>query len=296
MPNANINLSTVGVAPREAARARRAVQRLNRARLAADAIILQDNSGLESTDDGLSVVLTTPSGLQLLASGLSVDLRVDEGLSINNNGLGTVLAPGGGLSSDATGLAVTSIPTGTLTIRPDEGLSETGAGLGTVLDPNGGINTGADGFGITLRADEGLSLTGAGLGTVIDAGGGILVDADGFGIRLDGTTLSLSNNGLRVTDPAGIWTVSAVQTANYTASINEVVRYDTSGGTFTITLPPAAGASGQQVAIKNVVNDATGLILDADGSETIDGQATQTLQVPYVGIRLISDGANWMIL
>jgi len=65
-------------------------------------------------------------------------------------------------------------------------------------------------------------------------------------------------------------------------------------GTFTVTLPTAIGKEGQYFIIKN---SGTGVItLDAFGSETIDGQAQQTLAVQYEAYFVVSNNANWIVV
>ena len=63
--------------------------------------------------------------------------------------------------------------------------------------------------------------------------------------------------------------------------------------TFDINLPTAVGASGKMYQIKN---SGTGIItVNADGSETIDGNSTQDL-FKDESITIISDNANWYII
>jgi len=84
------------------------------------------------------------------------------------------------------------------------------------------------------------------------------------------------------------------KTANYTATTaDQVIRCDASGGEFTITLYTAVGNSGRFIYIKNV-KDSGNVIVDANGSQTIDDELTQTL-TPRVGLLLISNGTNWDI-
>ena len=87
-------------------------------------------------------------------------------------------------------------------------------------------------------------------------------------------------------------TLSTVaKSAAYTLTATDVVCLCT--GTFTVTLPTAVGITGKTYYVKNV---STGTItLDGDGSETIDGETTQTLQ-QYDTAQVTSDGANWVIL
>ena len=60
-----------------------------------------------------------------------------------------------------------------------------------------------------------------------------------------------------------------------------------------MSLPTAVGIGGQ---IFNVHNSGTGTItIDANGTETIDGDLTQTI-VQWENIQVQSTGSNWIIL
>ena len=63
--------------------------------------------------------------------------------------------------------------------------------------------------------------------------------------------------------------------------------------TFTVTLPTAVGCAGR---IYNIKNSGTGVItVDANGTETIDGELTQTLN-QYDNMQIQSTNTNWIIL
>lgn len=85
-------------------------------------------------------------------------------------------------------------------------------------------------------------------------------------------------------------------TTTYTVTAGDyTVLGDTTGGGFTITLPPASPNKGRIFIIKKTVAANT-LTIDGDGSETIDGLATQALTTQYDSITVHSDGSNWHIL
>ena len=79
-------------------------------------------------------------------------------------------------------------------------------------------------------------------------------------------------------------------TTTYTAlSTDDIIQCN---GTFTVSLPTASGISGRIYHIKNV---GTGTItIDPDGTETIDGELTQTLNA-WESISIYSGGTNWRI-
>ena len=84
---------------------------------------------------------------------------------------------------------------------------------------------------------------------------------------------------------AGIRTIGSGETlkdSDYTVLCN---------GTFTATLPTAAGISGRVYTIKNI---GTGTVLVATtSSQTIDGVTSWTLSTRYDWITVQSDGSNW---
>lgn len=92
------------------------------------------------------------------------------------------------------------------------------------------------------------------------------------------------------------FTVTAVKTSAYTASIDETVRVDASGGAFVITLPTAAGQSGKAIEIKNVTNSTNAVTVTPAGSETIDTASTLVLASAFGSFTLRSDGSDWMVV
>ena len=88
--------------------------------------------------------------------------------------------------------------------------------------------------------------------------------------------------------------VTSPKTGNYTASNWEFVLVNLAGasGDVTITLPTAS--ADKQVAIK-INSQAMGkeVIVDGNGSETIDGSATRIMNTDYESMHLISDGSAW---
>jgi hypothetical protein len=82
-----------------------------------------------------------------------------------------------------------------------------------------------------------------------------------------------------------------VVSAQVTTTTNSTIEI--SGGTFTLTLYTAVGNSGRTIYIKN---SGSGIVtVDANASETIDGQLTRPLGT-FEDLLLQSNGANWVIL
>jgi len=70
---------------------------------------------------------------------------------------------------------------------------------------------------------------------------------------------------------------------------------DASSGAVTITLPSALTSSALEFRVKKIDSSANNVIVDGDGSETIDGATTATITTQYESITLISNGTGWYI-
>ena len=91
---------------------------------------------------------------------------------------------------------------------------------------------------------------------------------------------------LSVLDVSKIAAITNVTDTYVVDQDDEVIRCD---GTFTVTLPAATG-SGVAYCIKNI---GTGVItVDGAGSETIDGELTQTLNNQYDTITVLDVAAG----
>lgn len=83
-------------------------------------------------------------------------------------------------------------------------------------------------------------------------------------------------------------------TTDYTASAQEVVLADASGGPLTVTLPsPASSAS---VVVKKVDSSSNAVTIATPGSETIDGDSERTLAAQYVSREITSDASDYYII
>lgn len=77
---------------------------------------------------------------------------------------------------------------------------------------------------------------------------------------------------------------------------NNVVLGDCTSGALTVNLQTAVGRRGLQYHIKKIDSSANTLTIDADGTETIDGQLTQVLNTQYQSLTIVSDDSNWFII
>ena len=102
------------------------------------------------------------------------------------------------------------------------------------------------------------------------------------------------------TDATGVypgdWGRTAITSSDTLDDTHYWIDIDASGGAVTLTLPAAAtAAAGRYYLVK--LNDATNAcIIDGDGAETIDGEATISLTLADEAIMVICDGSGWNVL
>lgn len=93
-------------------------------------------------------------------------------------------------------------------------------------------------------------------------------------------------------------TITTVTSTSYTVDADDdiiLVDDDTAGGVVTITLLPSATAPSRRIDIKKIGSTAN-VIVDGDGTETIDGGLTATLTVKDETFTVAPDGSNWHIV
>lgn len=84
-------------------------------------------------------------------------------------------------------------------------------------------------------------------------------------------------------------------TADHTASPQEIVLADASGGPITVTLPSPEAAA--VVTVKKVDTSSNGVTIARPGSQNIDGDAAdRTITAEDVAREITSDGANYWII
>ena len=92
---------------------------------------------------------------------------------------------------------------------------------------------------------------------------------------------------------------TAVKTTAYSAVVNDMVRVNSSGGAFTVTLP-AAPADGDKIGFNDIANvcATNPVLIAAAGSKTVEGDATGMnldLNGAYAVLMYNSSTANWKL-
>jgi len=91
---------------------------------------------------------------------------------------------------------------------------------------------------------------------------------------------------------------SSPQTANYTAMyIDDVITCDTSGGSFTVTLPTTATNewNGKRFLIKKITSDVNTVTINPNASETLDGALTYVLRKDKESVVIWNDFGEWKV-
>lgn len=148
---------------------------------------------------------------------------------------------------------------------------------GDVIIRSGGINRDmSDPLFDSIAVTGTASLTGASI---------FLGDSSSDALAISAATQHLASVRYPVTSQSG----------TYTAGVGDYMIRCTSTSNQTMNLPTAVGISGRVYIFYKTA--ATGTVtIDANGSQTIDGALTQTISTQYGVIRIMSDGANWMII
>lgn len=76
----------------------------------------------------------------------------------------------------------------------------------------------------------------------------------------------------------------------------DVILVDASNENITINLRKAANDSGRILHVKKIDSSSNSVIVEGNGSETIDGDASKYISSQYKSFTIVSDGSNWFIL
>jgi len=147
-----------------------------------------------------------------------------------------------------------------------------------------------------------------------ETGAGKIIVRPAPGEKLNGlvdgsVTLAADNSTLEVVcGPDSWWVTTEIDAAQlplvnttsttYTLSKSDkTILADASSSSFTVTLPGAATVeTGKTYTIKRTNAGANTVIVDGNGSETIDGIASLRLNQRFDYLQLQSDGTNWMVI
>jgi hypothetical protein len=149
------------------------------------------------------------------------------------------------------------------------------------IDPASSVGSGDIPMELRFQTVDDGSTT-ANINLIVKANGNV-----GIGKYLPLSTFELGGSfGMQVTE------VSADATLDET---HNVVVSNTSGGDVTLTLPAASTCSGRIYYFVKT-NAANSLIIDGNGTETINGSTTKSYTNIYSRLTIVSNGADWIIM
>lgn len=135
---------------------------------------------------------------------------------------------------------------------------------------------------------------------VITDSDGTLAESDVTSTELDYLDGATSNIQVQINTLTATkvdkWSIQAKSTTYLIADAYELVTANATGGAFTVTLPTAAGVTGEAVGVKKTDSTANVVTIDADGTETIDGELTALLEAEGEMFELVSNGTNWIVV
>jgi hypothetical protein len=191
---------------------------------------------------------------------------------------GDTISPAGGWRILSNSTATKTINLGT---APDSGV------VWTITDTVGDAGSN----NITINATGGQTIGGSASLTISTNNGRVSLKSNGSGWTVLSNSVDANTGGGGT--PSG-FNVQAQKTSAYTASASDLVLVNlaTAGADVTVTLPAASADA--EVVIK-IAGAANGYVVtvDGNGSETIDGSTTRTMDSDNEIMHVVSDGSNW---
>jgi len=192
---------------------------------------------------------------------------------------GDAISPTGGWRILSNSTATKTINLGT---APDAGV------VWTITDTVGDAGSN----NITINATGGQTIGGSASLTISTNNGRVSLKSNGSGWTVLSNSVEANAGGGGTT--SGGFNVQAQKTSAYTASAQDLVLVNlvTAGANVTITLPAASADAEVVVKVAGLANGYV-VTVDGDGSETIDGSATRTMDSDNEVMHVVSDGSNW---
>ena len=191
---------------------------------------------------------------------------------------GDAISPTGGWRILSNSTATKTINLGT---APDSGV------VWTITDTVGDAGSN----NITINATGGQTIGGSASLTISTNNCRVSLKSNGSGWTVLSNSVDANTGGGGT--PSG-FNVQAQKTSAYTASASDLVLVNlvSAGADITVTLPAASADAEVIVKIAGAANGYV-VTVDGNGSETIDGSTTRTMDSDNEIMHVVSDGSNW---
>ena len=225
--------------------------------------------------------------------------------SLSNNTTSSSNAAFGTSSLNKNTTGTGNVGIGTFAMQNNTtGNYNTGVGHSVLSDNQTGKYLTAIGHVAGLKIKSGMyntflgSYTGSSIDSINNA------TAIGFGATVnESNTIQLGNSEVVMVKTNGRFTSNGIQSSfkSVNTSYNillsdEIIKADATSGALTILLPNAADIIGQTFTIKRVNVGVNNVNLTTSSNQTIDGNVNYTLNAQYRYVKVVSDGANWIII
>jgi hypothetical protein len=245
--------------------------------------------GISSLNTNTTGIFNTAFGAYTLASNTTGQHNTAIGLdALDNNSTGNENTALGNTSLfyNTIGDANTAIGMNSLE-RNTTGSNNTALGDKSALANTTGSNNTIIGYQADLISNN--------LSNSIAIGYNALVSNSNSTMIGNSTTANAEIKGNLKTNGQTLSLIS--KTASYTATLSdEIITGNTTSSAFTITLPTAVDKTGQTYTIKRMNSGSNNLTVGTTSSQTIDGSTTYVLTTQYKYVKVVSDGANWIIV
>jgi hypothetical protein len=242
-------------------------------------VLINNRTGLANTANGYNALQNNTSGSSNTAIGAFTLLYNTTGGYNTAIGIGAIYNNTSGSNNTATGLSAS--------YRNTTGDNNTANGFEALQTNSTGSNNTALGY----RAD----VASANLSNAAAIGSGAVVSASNT-IQLGNTSITsvvtsgtIKSNGM-ISNLVSKTSAYTVQTSD------EIITGDATSASFTISLPTAVGITGQTFTIKRMNAGVNSVSIGTTSSQTIDGAPSWVLNAQYKYLKVVSNGANWLII
>jgi len=117
------------------------------------------------------------------------------------------------------------------------------------------------------------------------------------GVSIGTNVTDIGNNQTAITGKESLKTVVTLNSGDspYSATWNESIECDCTGGPILINVSTAVGQGGQGIEVIKIDAVANDVTIDANSSETINGSLTLTISTLYENVHLVSNNTNILI-